>query len=118
MRRTVLGLAAIALLVSGFAMHLTLSDANWQMFGAACIRVGLVLLAVWLAYAQLERMAKTVSPLGLAVALLCLIICVASPKPKLIVYFLPVLALLAILHVAGWFTKPSPPGKNKKSASK
>jgi hypothetical protein len=116
MRRILLGLISIVFLTAGIGVLSTNPDGNMLVLASACIRVGLVLGAVWLAYAQLEKIGQRVSPIGVVVALLCCIIVAA--RPKLLVYFLPVLILLALLHIAGWFTKPARNGKKSRVSRK
>lgn len=55
-----IGIAAIALLAISAALFLFSDadalDSGWQQLTAACLRVGLTMGALWLAWPQLERL--------------------------------------------------------------
>lgn len=89
-RRLTLGLAAIALLATG--LPLSLMDSG-SVLGAACIRVGLVTSAAWMAYDDLKKIA----PWMLGAVLMGL--AVVAWRPKLVVIVVPVL-------IAFWFLRP------------
>jgi hypothetical protein len=98
MNRTSLGIAALALLVIG-GLVLTQAprplDQNAVGFAGGCIRVGIVLGALWLALPQLLRfLAKT--PKWLLVAgTIGIVVC--AVKPLLLLVAVPMLVLLWFL---------------------
>jgi hypothetical protein len=96
MNRTLLGLCAVMLLGTGGGMLLAgTDDSTSTSFAAGCLRVGLVLAAMWLALPQLSRI-LTRTPRWLLVALgIGAVVIVVRPILALIV--LPALAALWIL---------------------
>ena len=98
MNRTLLGLCSIVLLVLGIAtLARGASDNTTTSFAAGCLRVGLVLGAMWLALPQINRILAT-TPRWLLVALgIGLVVIVIRPLLALVV--IPVL-------VALWFFGP------------
>lgn len=96
MNRTLLGLCALGLLlVGGITLARGANDATSTSFAAGCLRVGLVLGAIWLALPQIHRMLAT-TPRWLLVALgIGLVVIIVRPWLALIV--IPILAALWIL---------------------
>lgn len=98
MNRTSLGFLALLLLaIGGITVWNGPADANATGFAGGCIRVGIVLGALWLALPQLlQFLAKT--PKWLLVAgLIGVVVC--AVKPLLLVAVIPLLGLL-------WFLGP------------
>jgi hypothetical protein len=95
------------------------SDSQWSMFASICIRVGLMLGAIWLAFPQMVGLARRFPPWLMAtVAISGLVV---AARPRLILYLGPVVAAIAFLHFVGWIFKPLPNSKAKrqtKAASK
>jgi hypothetical protein len=88
-RRATVGLIAIGLLAAGITLWL----ANSGEAGAAFIRVGMVMLAVWLAYRDMQRIPVWMLGAGL------MGLAIVAWRPKLIIIVLPVL-------IAFWFLRP------------
>ena len=113
MQRHLLGISALLLLAIAAGMLLADSGeaarGTRTMFIGACVRVGMVLAAGWLAWPQLARLFARVSPIAL-IGLMTVAIVLAF-RPKLLVILGPLLILVALLHVFGWFTKPASPAR-------
>lgn len=93
MNRTAVGLTAIGFLVCGAALYVW--PQNWESYPlvlSACVRVGAVLGAIWLAHPQLNRMPDWLFALGVAAMLL------AAIRPKVILIAIPILILIALLR--------------------
>jgi len=116
MRRHLLGILGIGSLVGWIAILATHGSASDQWGAAAgiCMKVGLTLTAVWLAFPQLDDIADRVAPWMLAVIGIGGLIFIA--KPKTILYLGPLLAAIAVLQFVGWLFKPlpNPPAKRRK----
>jgi hypothetical protein len=67
MRRHVLGIAGILLLVLAAAL-LPFVDGNNQVWPAACLRMGLVLVVLWMAWPELASLSKWLARAALVVA--------------------------------------------------
>ncbi len=80
---------AIGLLAAGITLWLS----NFAEAGAAFIRVGMVMLAVWLAYRDMQRIPVWMFGAGV------MGLAIVAWRPKLIIIVLPVL-------VAFWFLRP------------
>jgi hypothetical protein len=96
MRRRILGIAAIALLVSAAVLGLwqpalegSLAT-SWQSAMAFCVRMGALLAAAWLAFDDVQRL-----PSWLLLALPVLLI-VLVKVPKIFLLLLPLAILYAI----------------------
>ena len=98
MNRTLLGLCALALLfLAGVTLARGTDDSTSASFAAGCLRVGLVLGAMWLALPQINRILAT-TPRWLLVAMgIGLVVIIVRPILALIV----VPALIAL-----WFLGP------------
>jgi hypothetical protein len=104
----------LALLLVGHAIaFLLLYDTNvGQMVGTICLRVGLTLGAIWLAFPQIVAITSKWPPrLILAIAVGAVIV-IARPKTFPIV--LVVVAIVGAMEVFGWLLKP-PPEKTPRS---
>jgi hypothetical protein len=98
MNRTSLGLLAIALVViGGITLTRGPADANSAGFAGGCIRVGIVLGALWLALPQILKFLSKTPKWLLVAGLIGVIVC--AVKPLLLVAVIPLLGLL-------WFLGP------------
>lgn len=116
-RRHLMGLFGIAFLVGGVSLLLVkgASDSQWSMFASICIRVGLMLGAIWLAFPQLVGLTKRFPPwLMGTVAVSGLVV---AARPRMILYLGPVVAAIAFLQFVGWIFKPLPNPKAKRHAN-
>ena len=91
-RRPIIGILSIVLLVTAVVMLLRSAGSENQAFGAACLRVGLLLGAVWLAYPQLERI-----PAWMFGTLLTALM-VMAVRPQMAVLIVPSLLMLWFLR--------------------
>ena len=116
-----MGLFGVAFLIGGVSLLLVkgASDSQWSMFASICIRVGLMLGAIWLAFPQLVGLMKRFPPwLMGAITVSGLVV---AARPRMILYLGPVVAAIAFLQFVGWIFKPLPNPKAKrqtKTASK
>ena len=98
MNRTSLGIVALALLVIG-GLVLTQAprplDQNAVGFAGGCIRVGMVLGAVWLALPQLLRFLSKTPKWLLVASTIGIVVC--AVKPLLLLVAIPLLVLLWFL---------------------
>jgi hypothetical protein len=100
-----LGLFAVVVFAYG------LTDET-QFVASICVRVGLVLCAIWLAYPQLEKITQRVPPWMLGCIVLGMLIIIV--RPRMVIYLAPVLAAIAVLQFVGWLFKPLPQQKRSK----
>src|SRR5262245_55728540 len=96
MNRVTLGLAAVLLLAIGCIVAVQQPEGG-AAFAGACVRVGLVLGAIWLALPQVTRFWQQTPKWLLVAAGVALVVCVIHPLYALAA--VPVLALL-------WFLGP------------
>jgi hypothetical protein len=84
---------ALVLIATGGVLFFTPGEKSPQMkeVAAACLRLGPLLVAVWLAYDHLKRI-----PLWLYLAVLVVAV-VAALRPRTLWLLIPLLILLAIL---------------------
>ncbi|MDA1050760.1 MAG: hypothetical protein O3C40_09810 [Planctomycetota bacterium] len=118
-RRHIMGLLGIIFLLSGVGLLVVkgASDSQWSMYASICIRVGLMLSAIWLAFPQIEGLTKRFPSWLMATIGVMAFIIAASPRR--IVYLGPIVAAIAFLQFAGWLFKPLPnPKRQAKAASK
>ena len=113
-RRHLMGLFGIVFLISGTGLLFLkgANDSQWSMFASICIRVGLMLGAIWLAFPQVVGLAKKFPP-WLMVAIVTAGLVVAA-RPRMILYLGPVVAAIAVLQFVGWLFKPLPQSKSKR----
>jgi hypothetical protein len=108
MRRHAFGLIGIlflALAIVGL-VYAGSGGAQRSMAASICMRVGLVLGAIWLAYPQLKQIVERVPAwmmvsVGLAVAVLVV-------RPRAILAIGPVLLVIFVLQFLGWLFRPLP----------
>jgi hypothetical protein len=96
MNRTALGIVALGLLAIGF-YTVWGGPEGATGFAAGCIRVGLVLGALWLAYPPLARFLRRTPRWLLTASGIAVVVC--AVKPLLLVVAIPLLGLL-------WFLGP------------
>ena len=109
MRRHILGILSCLLIGSYCVMLLRFGFDETQESWAAsiCMRIGLVLGTIWLAFPQVLQIFERVSPAIIGFILVGALI--VAVRPKAILYIGPVLAAIAFLHFVGWLFKPPPP---------
>ena len=76
-----------------------------QVGGTICLRTGLTMGAIWLAFPQILTIAAKWPPRLIIAILLGSIIVIAKPKTFPLV--LVVVALVGVMEVIGWFLKPA-----------
>lgn len=103
MRRILLGLTALAFLIAGLIMLPIWAPAAENYFAYLCIKVGLVLGAIWLAIPQVEELIKKTPRWVWAVVGLCLIVAIL-PLPFFTI--LPIIAAICFVQFLGWMFKP------------
>ncbi len=92
-RRRIIGLVALALFAGAGAFQIWPPEtAMQQEFYAACLRMGLLMGLWWLAYPQTVRL-----PVWIWVVIPASILAVAL-RPKLLVWVIPIVIVLAILR--------------------
>ncbi len=115
-RRHLMGLFGVAFLIGGVVLIMVrgTGDSQWSMAASICIRVGLMLGAIWLAFPQIIGIAKRFPPWLMAtVAVTGLVI---AARPRMILYLGPVVAAIALLQFVGWLFKPLPNPKAKRQS--
>jgi hypothetical protein len=119
MNRTALGVVALLLLTVGGITYATrgIGDESTAPFAAGCIRVGLVLGALWLALPQIVAFLTKVPRWLLVASAIGLII--GAVKPMLLLIIVPVLGLLWFLgpKLASKADKPIIPQKRPRRRS-
>ena len=111
-----MGMFGIAFLLGGVGLLVVkgVNDSQWSMFASICIRVGLLLSAIWLAFPQVVGLVKRFPPwLMAAVGFTALVV---AARPRLILYLGPAVVALAALQFVGWLFKPLPNAKPKRRA--
>jgi len=117
MNRLALGIVSIALVAIGLIAQLQYPSEG-AAFAGACIRVGLVLGALWLALPQISYVWKKTPRWLLVVAAVALVFCVINPW-----YFVAAVPVLAGLWFLGpkvatiWKAKSGASGSTKSSQS-
>lgn len=110
MRRLFIGICSVGLIVTGAVVWTNGAAASHhvQVTAAGCVRAGLLLGAVWLAWPQTADLYERV-PRWVGMTLLgCLLVIVF--RPRLIVFVAPLLAALLVLHYLGLLLRPKSPG--------
>jgi len=111
MRRTILGSLSLALLMGAGGLVLRGMVDEYPLAFSACLRMGLVLGAIWLAYEQVYEIVRRTPPWMMGGAALGLLVVVI--RPRAIVAVGPLLATAAALHWLGKILNPGPrPKKN------
>ena len=114
MRRTLLGILSIVLLVVGLGMVIRLGIGT--AVGSMCLRIGLVLGAIWLAFPQVDEISKRIPPWLIGTIALGIVIIAAAPRAFIVIA--PVLVGIAIVQFIGWMFKPPKNLKRRKKPVK
>ncbi len=97
-RRLILGLISIALLATGAILYfIQPASQGLDVFGAACVRVGVAMSALWLAYPDLQRI-----PVWMSGALL-VVVAIVAVNPKL---FSRLIVVVLVVYLAFWMLRP------------
>lgn len=117
MQRHLLAVLAIGLTVIGVVMLAAFGtgDSGKSMLGAACLKVGLVLVALWLAFPQVLGVLRRWPPWILASVLVGGLIVIL--RPRALVLVLPILLVIGAIQLASWLLPPTrrrrPPGHRR-----
>jgi TRAP-type C4-dicarboxylate transport system permease small subunit len=111
MRRHIMGAIGLVLLAAVIVMFFVYGYEQVKQSAAAGIglRVGLVLVAIWLAMPQIVQVTKRVPPwlLGsIALGTVALVI-----WPKLALAVIPIIGIMLVVQFVTWLFKPLPPRK-------
>ena len=103
-----LGLIGLVFLATGIGLLIAKgwNSDEWSMAAGMCVRIGMTLGALWLAFPQLVDLTSRVSPWTLAAIVIGLLIVVA--RPRTILFVAPVLLAIGLLQFVGWLFKPLP----------
>ncbi len=106
MRRHLLGILSLVLLAGAVYGLLRYGTAESQasMLSSMCLRIGLVLGAIWLAFPQVRQLSGTMSPWMVAPFALLGIIVLARPRTAVVM--VPIALALGVLAFVGWLLKP------------
>ena len=109
MKRHLLGAFAVLLLATGILLLYSGPTDNWsKMLAAACVRVGSVLAAGWIAFRQLSALLERVPLWMMGVMGIGVVTVVARPRTAVVV----VPGLIAL-----WFLRPRrPPSKSARAS--
>jgi hypothetical protein len=115
-RRHLLGVFGAVFLATGISLLIAkgIDDSRWSMMASICVRVGLTLGALWLAFPQLIDLTSRVPPWMLAAIVIGGLVIIA--RPRTILYVGPALAAIAVLQFIGWLFKPLPTPQPKKQS--
>ena len=108
MRRAAVGILALIMLgiaSYGFVRY-GLDDGEVSFFWSSCLRIGLVLGAVWLALPNLLERRSDASPLF--ITLVVTIVLAIAVRPRAGIFLLPILLILAVAQFGRWLVKPPP----------
>lgn len=108
LQRHALGLFALLLLIAGF-VGLGLygvGESRASMASSMCLRIGMVLGSIWLAFPQLLQLSGKASPWTVGTLVLFGGLLIA--RPKLIVVLGPLLLVMGVLYGIGWILNPPP----------
>ena len=116
-RRHILGVVALVLLISAVVLlscNKGYDENVGGMAGSICMRVGLTLGALWLAFPQILAIKSKYPPRLLLAVLAGSLVVIVSPRSFLLV--LMVVAVIGVVEALGWFFKPLP-GKRARQKS-
>ncbi len=98
MRRHLIGVIALVLLSgSGILLLWPQTGGSHQVVLAACMRIGAVMAALWLAYPQLSQLPQWLFAVALGVVLVAAI----RPRPQILLMAVPVVILIVLLRPRG-----------------
>ncbi len=107
MRRILIGITALSFLGAAAALFIRGDGNDENVFLlSVCMKVGLVLGAMWLAYDQVLKISQRSPPWLLGIIGVGLLVVVIRPRTLVIVA--PLLAAIAVLQFVGWLFKPLP----------
>jgi hypothetical protein len=106
MQRHALGAIALVSLILGIIgiAYYGVDDSQTSLLSGMCLRIGLVLGALWLALPQFKRLSGSAPPWAVGIVTLCLVIVIA--RPRTIVVLGPILLVLGALVFIGWLVQP------------
>ena len=111
-RRHILGVLGLGFIVAWQVLYWGYEDNQSQTIASVCMRVGLTLSAIWLAFPQaLGIITKFSKPLNFALLLGGIIL---AFRPQMFILVGPVVAVLAGMEFVKWLFTP-PERKKKKS---
>ena len=116
MRRHALGIFSAVLILAGIILLANYGNAGEMgMAASVCLRAGLVVGAIWLAFPQLSQISTRFPPWLIGC---CLVgIGVLVWRPQLFVVVGPLLGAIAVIQFFGWLMKPPPKRKRKPRAT-
>ena len=103
MHRMLIGIIALALLVTAAVLYAQGLAEKHVLVLSGCLRMGLVLGAIWLAYDQVRDIARKTPPWVAGAILICLLVVVVRPRAIFAVG--PLLAGALALHYLGRLLK-------------
>jgi hypothetical protein len=114
MRRRLLGVISLLLVIGGILGTSFLGGSQTQLdtFFDACVRSGIVLGALWLAFPKLIELSVKVPPWLLGAMLLGGL--VVAIRPRYLVIVAPLVAALIGMHFLGWLFRPIPKKSRRK----
>ena len=104
MHRLLIGIIALGLLIAAGVLYSQGYAEKNVMVLSGCIRMGLVLGAVWLAYDQVHQIIRRTPPWVAGAIGICLLVIVV--RPKALLALAPLLAGVLALHYFGRLLKP------------
>jgi len=111
-RRHLLGVFGLLLCLTAFILWWFYNaDGSMQMYLSICLRAGLVLLAIWLAFPQAVAILSRYPPWVIGMTVICGFLLVV--RPRLIIIIGPLIAAMLIVQFVTWVFKP-PVKKTKK----
>jgi hypothetical protein len=112
MRRSAVGIIALVMLgvaAYGGLFYDGFRNSEYVFFWSSCLRIGLVLGAVWFALPQLLERKINASPLVLTLFVTIALVIIVRPRAILLLW--PILIILGIIQFFRWLVQP--PAKNK-----
>jgi hypothetical protein len=105
-RRHAIGVVAFVLLVASVTLLVRYDENVGQVAGTICLRVGLTLGALWLAFPQLLAIAAKYPPRLLAAVVIGCLVAIVYPRSFPVVLIL--VAVVGAIEAAGRFLRPPP----------
>lgn len=102
MRRHLLGIIGVVLLTLAAVLFLFAGGDSQQVWLSACLRIGLVLVMLWMAWPEIASLTRWVGPVAIVAAL------ILATTVKSFGVLLPVLIGLWGLWIVGRFLRPLP----------
>ncbi|WP_145053362.1 hypothetical protein [Lignipirellula cremea] len=113
MRRHLIGIIGLAFcLAAAVIWQVYTIPADGQMVVNSCLRIGLVMCAIWLAFPQAVEVLSKYPPWVVISSVLSVVVVAANPK--LIIVMLPLLMLVGVKMFITWVFTP-PPAKPPRS---